>query len=556
MVGKIMIVFRNLNPIEINEGDGQIILEIDPSASGIIEETAVEISTIDASAISTSLNDDGTGIDFNAVNNLTTNIDPNNPDTLTFTIDIIDDAIAEADEEFQVQVAATDDGNLNGTATVTIKDNDRVIDELLPGIFITDVAQSEGDTGTTNFEFTVSLSQPSEEIITVDYATADGTGEAENRIEDGNLIDLADYTPTTGTLEFNPGETTKTITVEVLTDTNNLPAENPKETFFVNLANASNANFEQFVGTGTILDDEQDDGINDQLPFLELDTATLFEGNLGENSTQELTVNLVDSNGDLLLATTDIAFAYRTVDLTAAADVDYEFIATQTATIPQGQSSISIPITIIGDNKVESNETFSVVLSEIDADLVQFGNLESELATEITIQNDDGGINEPDNPDPNDDFQGNTVFRFYNSTTGVHFYTASEPERDFVETNLNNYELEKPSYASVNPENFDNTAEIYRFFHPITGGHFYTTDETERDFVIDNLDDFVFEDVAFYAFETNVDNTIPVYRFFETTTGVHFYTADEAEKAFVEDNLSNYNFEGIAYYALPIEPNF
>lgn len=551
-----MIVFRNLNPIEINEGDGQIILEIDPSASGIIEETAVEISTIDASAISTSLNDDGTGIDFNAVNNLTTNIDPNNPDTLTFTIDIIDDAIAEADEEFQVQVAATDDGNLNGTATVTIKDNDRVIDELLPGIFITDVAQSEGNTGTTNFEFTVSLSQPSEEIITVDYATADGTGEAEDRIEDANVIDLADYTPTTGTLEFNPGETTKTITVEVLTDTNNLPAENPKETFFVNLANASNANFEQFVGTGTILDDEQDDGINDQLPFLELDTATLVEGNLGENSTQELTVNLVDSNGDLLLATTDIAFAYRTVDLTAAAGVDYEFIATQTATIPQGQSSISIPITIIGDNQVELNETFSVVLSEINSDLVQFGNLESELATEITIQNDDGGINEPDNPDPNDDFQGNTVFRFYNSTTGVHFYTASEPERDFVETNLNNYELEKPSYASVNPENFDNTAEIYRFFHPITGGHFYTTDETERDFVIDNLDDFVFEDVAFYAFETNVDNTIPVYRFFETTTGVHFYTADEAEKAFVEDNLSNYNFEGIAYYALPIEPNF
>lgn len=551
-----MIVFRNLNPIEINEGDGQIILEIDPSASGIIEETAVEISTIDASAISTSLNDDGTGVDFNAVNNLTTNIDPNNPDTLTFTIDIIDDALAEADEEFQVQVAATDDGNLNGTATVTIKDNDRVIDELLPGIFITDVAQSEGNTGTTNFEFTVSLSQPSKEIITVDYATADGTGEAEDRIEDANVIDLADYTPTTGTLEFNPGETTKTITVEVLTDTNNLPAENPKETFFVNLANASNANFEQFVGTGTILDDEQDDGINDQLPFLELDTATLVEGNLGENSTQELTVNLVDSNGDLLLATTDIAFAYRTVDLTAAADVDYEFIATQTATIPQGQSSISIPITIIGDNEVESNETFSVVLSEINSDLVQFGNLESELATEITIQNDDGGINEPDNPDPNDDFQGNTVFRFYNSTTGVHFYTASEPERDFVETNLNNYELEKPSYASVNPENFDNTAEIYRFFHPITGGHFYTTDETERDFVIDNLDDFVFEDVAFYAFETNVDNTIPVYRFFETTTGVHFYTADEAEKAFVEDNLSNYNFEGIAYYALPIEPNF
>jgi hypothetical protein len=291
-----MIVFRNLNPIEINEGDGQIILEIDPTASGITEETVVEILTIDGSARSTPFNDDVPGIDFNPINNLTTTIDPNNPDSLTITIDIIDDAIAEVDEDFQVQVIARDDASLNGTATVTIQDDDR------------------------------------------------------------------------------------------------------------------------------------DDGNNDELPFLELNTATMAEGDFGENTTEELTVNLVDSNGELLIATTDITFAYSTIDVTAVAGIDYEFITTQLATIPQGQSSISIPVTTIGDNEVELDETFSVVLSEIDSELVQFGNGESELATEITIEDDDGDINEPD-PDP-DDIIGSTIFRFFDSAAGVHFYTASETERD------------------------------------------------------------------------------------------------------------------------------
>ena len=65
----------------------------------------------------------------------------------------------------------------------------------------------------------------------------------------------------------------------------------------------------------------------------------------------------------------------------------------------------------------------------------------------------------------------------------------------------------------------------------------------------------MFEDVGFSAFETNVENTIPVYRFFEPNLGIHFYTAEESERVFVEDNLDNYNFEGIAFYALPAEPS-
>ena len=78
--GTTMIVFRNSDPIEVNEGDGQIVIEIDPNASEITEATEVEISTIDGSAISTSFTTDGVGVDFNSIDNLTANIDVTNPE--------------------------------------------------------------------------------------------------------------------------------------------------------------------------------------------------------------------------------------------------------------------------------------------------------------------------------------------------------------------------------------------------------------------------------------------------------------------------------------------
>jgi Ca2+-binding RTX toxin-like protein len=112
----------------------------------------------------------------------------------------------------------------------------------LPEISIDDVNVTEGDSGTTNADFKVSLSAPSSDTVQVDYRTNDGTAGAP-----------ADYAaqPTT-TLNFTPGQTEKTVSVPVNGDT----ADEPDETFTVDLSAADHASIADLQGTGTIVDDD------------------------------------------------------------------------------------------------------------------------------------------------------------------------------------------------------------------------------------------------------------------------------------------------------------
>src|SRR5262249_14659846 len=96
-------------------------------------------------------------------------------------------------------------------------------DDAPPALSIGDVAVTEGDSGTTDATFTVSLSAASGKTVTVDYATADGSAAAGD-----------DYTAASGTLTFAPGETSKTVTVSVIGDR----IDEDDETFVVNLSGA------------------------------------------------------------------------------------------------------------------------------------------------------------------------------------------------------------------------------------------------------------------------------------------------------------------------------
>ena len=123
---------------------------------------------------------------------------------------------------------------------------------------------TEGNGGTTSAVFTVRLSAASGQVVTVDYATADGTATAP-----------ADYTATAGTLSFPAGTTTRTVTVPVIGDL----LDEPNETFLVRLSNAVGALLADAQATGTIVDD-------DPPPVLSIDDVSVAEGETGTTSSR------------------------------------------------------------------------------------------------------------------------------------------------------------------------------------------------------------------------------------------------------------------------------
>ncbi|GEM_PF-1092979 len=216
-----------------------------------------------------------------------------------------------------------------------------------PEISISDVSLLEGDSGSQNFGFTVSLSRSSSEIVTVDYTTADGANSAPDK---SPATAPSDYTATSDNLTFNPGETSKTIDVPVIGDT----IDESDETFFVNLSNATNATISDSQGTGTIIDD---DGTPPILPLVTISDVSALEGNSGTTNFA-FTVNLSTTS------TETIALEFSTADGTnsATAGSDYTAIS-DTLTFNPGETSKTVNVSVIGDTTVESDETFLVNLS-------------------------------------------------------------------------------------------------------------------------------------------------------------------------------------------------
>jgi pimeloyl-ACP methyl ester carboxylesterase len=138
------------------------------------------------------------------------------------------------------------------------------------------------------------------------------------------------------------------------------------------------------------------------------------------------------------------------------------------------------------------------------------------------------------------------VFRFSNPVTGGHFYTASEPERDQVIGFLEDFRYEGEAFDTTATE--QTGTEVFRFYNTTTGAHFYTASDAERLFVDDAFPQFTFEGVAYYAWDDAAGGAhAPVHRFYNTAKNTHFYTASEEERQ-VYDTLPTHLYEGVAYY--------
>jgi Calx-beta domain/PKD domain/K319L-like, PKD domain len=201
-----------------------------------------------------------------------------------------------------------------------------------PAVSIDDVTMSEGNSGTTAFVFTVTRSGTALWDLSVDFATAAGSATGGT-----------DYTDTSGTLTIPAGETSATITVDVLGDT----VAEPDETFAVNLTNPVNATLADAQGTGTIRDDES--------ATISINDVTLAEGNSGSTNF----VFTVTRSGPLTEA---VSLMYATAPITATGTSDYTNAAS-VLSLAAGQATGTITIKVKGDTIVEPDETFAVNLS-------------------------------------------------------------------------------------------------------------------------------------------------------------------------------------------------
>ena len=162
---------------------------------------------------------------------------------------------------------------------------------------------------------------------------------------DGSALTPDDYTavPLT-TLTFAPGETSKTVDVNVVDDA----LIETNETFTVGLSNPTNATLGTAVGTGTITDDELP-------PAVSVNDVTVAENVAG--GLASFTVNL--STASTLPVTVDVA----TLDGSAVAPDDYTAVPLTTLTFAPGETSKTVDVNVVDDSLIEANETFTVGLS-------------------------------------------------------------------------------------------------------------------------------------------------------------------------------------------------
>ncbi|MEG3969333.1 Ig-like domain-containing protein, partial [Microcoleus sp. T2B6] len=282
------------------------------------------------------------------------------------------DTEIEPDETFNLVLSnATNAALTKNTGTVTIVDDDK------PVATISDTAIIDEDKGTATF--TVTLSKPLPPNALLGFTTKDGTAKGSDIYSNNSDNDYTALDPYNA-LDFEPGQTSKTITVTTKSLTNDqknrlrgLEADfvyvkpdtkaEGDETFSLVLKGNS---FVKAVGEGTVVIDDFNDSQSfypdGARPNISIDPVVLIpEG--AEGTTTSAIFNLkLDRPGT---TQAPVSLRYRTQDGTATVlDKDYQVIDPQpTLTFAPGETEKTIRVNINGDSKAEFNERFKLILS-------------------------------------------------------------------------------------------------------------------------------------------------------------------------------------------------
>ena len=283
-------------------------------------------------------------------------------ETETFTVDVVGDAVVEPDEVFLVRLDPPSSSLVSrsdGTGLGTVENDDQA------SVAIDDVALAEGDTGTTEFVFTVTLTGDLDHGFTVPYATGSGSATAGT-----------DFAGTSGNLAFTgvDGETA-TVTVSVFGDA----VVEGDETFTVDLGQPSDPDVvaTDDEGVGTIGNDDQ--------ASVAIADVTTSEGDFGS----KLTAFAVTLTGAVAGGfTVEFATADGSATTTGGDYLADSGILSFSGT--DGEVEIAV-VSVLGDTTVEDDETFTVGLEPPShpnvglADGTGLGTLENDDSATVGI---------------------------------------------------------------------------------------------------------------------------------------------------------------------------
>jgi hypothetical protein len=148
------------------------------------------------------------------------------------------------------------------------------------------------------------------------------------------------------------------------------------------------------------------------------------------------------------------------------------------------------------------------------------------------------------------------VYRFWSPTLGCHFFTADADEKQaMIDLDSNTWTFEGIAYFAFADERSPGAVPVYRFWSPVLSSHFYTISEAEKDVLVKDWPSvWTLDGIAFYAYPEGRQpaDACPVYRFWSAVSGSHFYTTSEKERDNLVANFpSTWTLEGVAWYAYP-----
>ncbi|MCH4903386.1 DUF4114 domain-containing protein, partial [Cylindrospermopsis raciborskii CHAB3438] len=343
-----------------------------------------------------------------------------------------------------------------GAVTGTILEDDVVAPTL--AIAPTNATQIEGNSGTKAFTFTVTRNGDPTSSSSANWSvTGSGTNPA-------NGADFVGGTLPTGTVNFTAGETSKSITVNVLGDT----TVEPDEGFTVTLSNPTNANITTGTATGTITNDDRTlTPIIDYAPNVNISTGLVFSTNGGGNlslDTNRLSMsnevtgvqNGTKSNFNHLFGLYEVVDADGGINtgsgIVKPGDRDYAFHALTTARVKDfivqaGNSDIPSTATQLGSGvSLQGNKFYApFVIANCGT---YFPNLQQGVEDFIAAENGD-------------------VNRFANAPKHVRDLVATEVDNEF--NNAPRFVQEPVAYFSFGSANPDKSPHLRSYGNGVYG---------------------------------------------------------------------------------------